>query len=636
MGALATSSSLSSVKNVVRFYVSVGESTPLGPTHVRKVIHVSREEVRELGRVSDVHLKTLLPRYESRAALVWGPAQRPCRGGMSDVTPLMIKSMPRSRSEPEYRVLPSFRGHVNQLGSEPIITHIILPLPPLRLPPRFGESAEEGPSDLESLCGVIRTFAWSSIARLLVGLKLARLSCNHRASWGKPSVETKSSLEGMVRNGGPWTMLRAHLEMIDTESPRARLRAHLGILGTESPRARLKARLEMVETESPWARLKVHLEMVGIESPRARLNARLEMVGTKSPRARLKACLGMLGTESPQARLKARLEMLVTESPWARLKAHLEMVETESSLGDGLMSSVSSHSESRSVAILSHRSRVLDRPSEGSRSTTALSSSGGAAPTDSIVTEALAALRSCFNVDSIITTHQLVEVRKHYYIPSEYKLHVPLLRERPYDTFLSGFSLSIDALEACLRFPLHLVIEACLEGWHISPSQMVPNSWRYLVAFLWECYGSGIAGVKDMNETWLAEAGLSPTPRGMLFLFVYHAKCASLIVPCRVEMFNIGKMKSSGGAGSGSTVPSATGASTSVVATSTTAEKCPSVNKRLSLRKRSKREAFEQLTDASRSTSRVPAEKGKELVELEEALERGYTIRELCDVEDRA
>ncbi|RZS14994.1 hypothetical protein BHM03_00046766 [Ensete ventricosum] len=78
MGALATSSPLSSVKNVVRFYVSVGESAPLGPTHVRKVIRVSREEVRELGRVSDVHLGTLLPRYESRAALARGPTQRPC------------------------------------------------------------------------------------------------------------------------------------------------------------------------------------------------------------------------------------------------------------------------------------------------------------------------------------------------------------------------------------------------------------------------------------------------------------------------------------------------------------------------------------------------------------------------------
>ncbi|RZR85755.1 hypothetical protein BHM03_00012790 [Ensete ventricosum] len=68
--------------------------------------------------------------------------------------------------------------------------------------------------------------------------------------------------------------------------------------------------------------------------------------------------------------------------------------------------------------------------------------------------------------------------------PLEYELHDPLLGQRPYDVFLNGFGLSIDALEAGLRFPLHPVIEVCLEGWQISPSQMMPNSWRYLVAFL--------------------------------------------------------------------------------------------------------------------------------------------------------
>ncbi|RWW63606.1 hypothetical protein BHE74_00029203 [Ensete ventricosum] len=78
------------------------------------------------------------------------------------------------------------------------------------------------------------------------------------------------------------------------------------------------------------------------------------------------------------------------------------------------------------------------------------------------------------------------------------ELHAPLLGEHPYDAFLSGFSLSTDALEAGLRFPLHPVIVACLKGWQISPSQMVPNSWLYLVAFLWECYGSGIVATRDM------------------------------------------------------------------------------------------------------------------------------------------
>ncbi|RZR99254.1 hypothetical protein BHM03_00028768 [Ensete ventricosum] len=73
-------------------------------------------------------------------------------------------------------------------------------------------------------------------------------------------------------------------------------------------------------------------------------------------------------------------------------------------------------------------------------------------------------MRSYFNVDSTVTIRRLVEVRKNYFVPPKYKLHAPLSGERPYDTFLSGFSLSTDALEAGLRFPLHPVIEACLEG----------------------------------------------------------------------------------------------------------------------------------------------------------------------------
>ncbi|RWV78678.1 hypothetical protein GW17_00060306 [Ensete ventricosum] len=107
----------------------------------------------------------------------------------------------------------------------------------------------------------------------------------------------------------------------------------------------------------------------------------------------------------------------------------------------------------------------------------------GAASDDTGAAEALAAMQLCFNVDSIVTARRLVKVRKHYYIPPEYELHVPLLGQRPYDAFPSGFGLSTDALEAGLRLPLHPVIEACLEGWRMSPSHMAPNSWRYLVAF---------------------------------------------------------------------------------------------------------------------------------------------------------
>ncbi|RZS00298.1 hypothetical protein BHM03_00029974 [Ensete ventricosum] len=389
------------------------------------------------------------------------------------------------------------------------------------------------------------------------------------------------------------------------------------------------------------------------------------------------------------------------------------------------MSYASSHFESRSVKISARRSRVLSRPSRDFGSTAVVLLSGGVAPTDPRVANALAAMQSFFNVDLVMMTCWFKEVRKNYFIPPEYELHAPLPGERPYDVFPSGFSLLTNALEASLRFPLHLVIEACLEGWQISPFQMAPNSWHYMVAFLWEYYGSGVMttrdlfmayfclsrgqaryylttrvgfrvggapssnkgwkshfffiscrrgwcfptewtsqtgnnsvpvlstdetelveilrgilsaskGVKDMNEAWLVEAGLSPAPPGMFFLFVYHAECVFLIVPYHVEMFNLGKMKFGGETGNGSTVPSTTDAFASVVVAGFLAEKHPSIDEGSSMRKRNRRETSKQLADASGSTTRVPVEKGKESVVIEEAPERGHTLHELCEVEDRA
>ncbi|RRT72065.1 hypothetical protein B296_00028126 [Ensete ventricosum] len=306
------------------------------------------------------------------------------------------------------------------------------------------------------------------------------------------------------------------------------------------------------------------------------------------------------------------------------------------------MSSASSHSESRSIIILTHRSRVLDHPSGDSRLTFVLSSVGGAALTDSEAAEVLATMRSCFNVDSTMTTSQLVEVIKHYYISSEYELHVPLPGERPYDAFPSGFMGGAPSNNKVWKSYFFFISYrwswSFLTEW---TSRMVNNSVPVLstdeieLVEILQGILSTSKGVKDMNETWLAEVGLSPVPRGMFFLFVYHAEYVFLIVHCHVEMFNLEKMKSGNGAGSRSVAPSVIHVSASIVAVGYMTEKRPSIDEGSSLRKRSKRVTPGHLTNASWSTARVPAEKGKELVDFEEAPEWGYTIRELCDMEDR-
>ncbi|RRT31961.1 hypothetical protein B296_00051293 [Ensete ventricosum] len=154
-------------------------------------------------------------------------------------------------------------------------------------------------------------------------------------------------------------------------------------------------------------------------------------------------------------------------------------------------SSNSSPKSSHTIEAMNPSPQVVNHPSGNPRLVVANSSS---APSDSKVVEALATMKSCFDIDSTLTAHRLVEVREHFHIPREYELHAPLPGQRPFDAFPNGFGLSTDALEAGLQFLLHPVIEACIDGWQISPSQMVPNSWRYLVAFLLECYGSSARG----------------------------------------------------------------------------------------------------------------------------------------------
>ncbi|RRT51245.1 hypothetical protein B296_00048268 [Ensete ventricosum] len=58
--------------------------------------------------------------------------------------------------------------------------------------------------------------------------------------------------------------------------------------------------------------------------------------------------------------------------------------------------------------------------------------------------------------------------------------------------------ISVDALEVGLWFPLHLLIEECLRWWRISPSQVAPNSWRYLIVFLGEYREVGIIPTRDL------------------------------------------------------------------------------------------------------------------------------------------
>ncbi|RWW10249.1 hypothetical protein GW17_00026219 [Ensete ventricosum] len=199
-------------------------------------------------------------------------------------------------------------------------------------------------------------------------------------------------------------------------------------------------------------------------------------------------------------------------------------------------------------------------------------------PANSRVARALEVVKLCYDSNSTLMTRRLVEVRERFYIPPDYKLHVPLPGQHPYDTFPNGFGLSTDTLEAGLWFPLHLVIEACLIEWQISPLQMTPNSWRYLVTFLWECYGSSITLTQDKHTT-----GMLPPLLGVNRVLSDCPKWIS-------EIFNMARMKLASCAASDAASPSMVSVppAPTVEHPTLTIEKCPRAGGEVPLKKKSK------------------------------------------------
>ncbi|RWW61984.1 hypothetical protein BHE74_00030906, partial [Ensete ventricosum] len=119
-------------------------------------------------------------------------------------------------------------------------------------------------------------------------------------------------------------------------------------------------------------------------------------------------------------------------------------------------------------------------------------------PVDERVLRDLEVMMSDHDLDTTVTEGSLAVIREQYSIPAEYGLHVSQPGQRPYSLDALGICISVDALEAGLRLHFHPLIEEYLRWWRISPNQVAPNSWRYLVVFLGECRGVGIIPTRDL------------------------------------------------------------------------------------------------------------------------------------------
>ncbi|RWW09997.1 hypothetical protein GW17_00026488 [Ensete ventricosum] len=162
-------------------------------------------------------------------------------------------------------------------------------------------------------------------------------------------------------------------------------------------------------------------------------------------------------------------------------------------------------------------------------------------------------MKSHHDFDSTVSLESLSSIWKHFSILNKYVLHAPGPGQRSYHSCPGGFSISIDALEAGLRFPLHPVIGECLGWWRISPGFRVRgapsnnNGWKARFLFVSRHRGwdfsvkwsadpvsnvppnlsdedtkligrlKGILSmsraIRSLTEEWLVEAGLSPASR---------------------------------------------------------------------------------------------------------------------------
>ena len=102
------------------------------------------------------------------------------------------------------------------------------------------------------------------------------------------------------------------------------------------------------------------------------------------------------------------------------------------------------------------------------------------------------------DLDSTVSESLLSRLWDLYGILEEFVLLAPEPGQRAYDPSPRGFALTIEAFEAGLRLPLHPRITSCISWWRISLSQMAPNSWRYLVAFLGKCHYSNITPTRSL------------------------------------------------------------------------------------------------------------------------------------------
>ncbi|RWV87953.1 hypothetical protein GW17_00050007 [Ensete ventricosum] len=120
---------------------------------------------------------------------------------------------------------------------------------------------------------------------------------------------------------------------------------------------------------------------------------------------------------------------------------------------DGLWGDVGMTSSDSSNSI-----RIIPSPGSGGtglgepEASSSGASSGPPSSVDARVLRDLEVMKAGHDLDTAVTEGSLAAIRERYSIPAEYGLHVSRSGQRPYSSDAPGVCISVDALEAGLRF----------------------------------------------------------------------------------------------------------------------------------------------------------------------------------------
>ncbi|RZS27713.1 hypothetical protein BHM03_00061231 [Ensete ventricosum] len=133
---------------------------------------------------------------------------------------------------------------------------------------------------------------------------------------------------------------------------------------------------------------------------------------------------------------------------------------------------------------------LLTWPAQGTRSEGPVASVSGSSslgipsPGDSKSLRDLKVMKSFHDVILVVSEESLGSIRERYSIPKEYALQAPLPEQRPYNPESSKLSISVDALEAGLRFPFIPSSWNALDGGRFLQVRWRPTYGATLLRFL--------------------------------------------------------------------------------------------------------------------------------------------------------